>query len=233
MTATKAYLAQNQASPPPDSSQYVSLPNGTIETKAAWRPLNAAEAKSGRFHMQRVRFYEASGSGYCYRDATWGLVALHIIQKTPSAPYFVYATFEQADNIQTTGGQPVEDTDGNLRQPAPATATTPQVCLQDPTPPTTPPQSPEVPSNLGQVILTNDPKTCMPASAPTYCTAPGSRLYYRNETTQAAEGGNICVNKRDNDIPQYAIDANKAAHAAITAYLKEFGVAWLVPWLCR
>ncbi len=90
---TKAYLAKYKKSPPPGSNTLVSLPNGTIEIKAGWRPLIPSEAASGRFHAQTVRFYEnPSGDNinFFYHDATWGLVALHIIQKTPSAPYFIY-----------------------------------------------------------------------------------------------------------------------------------------------
>ena len=116
----------------------VSLPYGTIEIKAGWRPLNPSELASGHFHTQPVRFYEQVSSGStaaCYRDAVWGLVALHIIQKTPSAPYFIYATFEQADNIKTAAGAPIEDADGNIVVPQTAPPTTPQECLVDPRPP--------------------------------------------------------------------------------------------------
>ena len=121
VAATRDYLAKNRYSPPPGSSQYVSLPNGTIEIKAAWRPLNPSEVASGRFHAQRVRFYERTGAtAYCYRNANWGLVALHIIQKTPSAPYFIYASFEQADNLLTA--------DGKLR----SRTSTGTFCLQSP-----------------------------------------------------------------------------------------------------
>lgn len=84
--ATKAFLAKNHASPPAGSANMVSLPYGTIEIKAGWRPLNPSELSSGRYHTQPVRFYELAGSSStatCYRDAVWGLVALHIIQKTP------------------------------------------------------------------------------------------------------------------------------------------------------
>lgn len=227
---TQTYLKTHKASPPSDSLTMVSQKDGTIETKSAWRPLNQAEVKSGRFHTQQVRFYEAiptSGSP-CFRDATWGLVALHIIQKTPSAPYFVYATFEQADNLLTADGKPVEDVDGNLMQPAPATPTTPQVCLVDPQPkPGLPPPS---------VILTSDPTTCQPVQKAAYCVTPGKRLYYVNENTgfavppPAPVGGNICVNKRDNDLPSYVVDANKAAHSAISAYLQTNQIK-SAPWL--
>src|SRR5260370_805614 len=186
-----------------------------------WRPLNSSEAKSGRFHMQRVRFYEHLKNGpspYCYRDANWGLVALHIIQKTPSAPYFIYATFEQTDNLLTADGRAVEDVDANLMQPPQATPTDPQVCLINPQP--KPGQA-----VVAQLLLTADPNTSIPIKSPTFCDLPGKRLFYRNENVSmtipppSPTGGNICVNRRDNDIPQYAIDANKAAHAAIGAYL--------------
>lgn len=227
--ATKTYLSTNQASPPAGSTTLVSLPDGTIEVKAAWRPLNPDEASSGKFHMQTVRFYEGQPGSPCYRDATWGLVALHIIQKTPSAPYFIYATFEQTDNLLTADGKPVEDADGNVISPAPATSRTPQVCLQDPQPPQSSPPN-ETPSTLGNVIITDDPSTCQPAQTPQYCTDPGSRLYYRDETGQTPNGGNICVDRRDNDIPDYVIAANSQAHAAISAYLQQNNIK-SAPWL--
>ena len=83
---------------------------GTVEIKSAWRPLNAYD-NPARFHVQTVRFYEDKGpnNSICYFEQKWGLIALHIIQKTPSAPAFIYATFEQADNIRQPNGTPVED----------------------------------------------------------------------------------------------------------------------------
>jgi hypothetical protein len=233
VSATKAYLAQNQASPPAGSSTMVSLPYGTVEVKAGWRPLNPSELQSGRFHAQRVRFYEGTPSAPCYRDATWGLVALHIIRKTPSAPYFVYATFEQADNLLTADGEPVEDAGGNIIvEPEPATATSPQVCLVDPQP--DPPGTSEAPSTSGMVILTDDPATCQPAASTDYCGAPGNRLYYRNAVfsppNNQPSDGNVCVNKRDNPIPDYVIAANEQAHDGIGEYLQENGIS-SVPWL--
>ena len=239
--ATRKYLEVNKKSPPSDSHDLISLPDGTIEIKAAWRPLNPSEFDSGRFHTRAVRFYEVPPGGNpaakCYIDAKWGLIALHIIQKTPSAPYFIYATFEQADNLQTADGRFVEDVDGNLLLPTPESATTPQVCLRDPRPTAqgNPPTAAEVTSTDGSVILTEDPTTCKPAGAAVhYCDVPGSRLYYRNAGSMppntAPSGGQICVNRRDNPIPDYAIEANKLAHAAIKDYLASVGVP-SSPWL--
>jgi hypothetical protein len=188
----------------------------------------------GRFHTQRVRFYEARPDVQgkrvppCYRDETWGLVALHIIQKTPSAPYFIYATFEQADNILTADGKYVEDVDGNIiASPVPATATTPQVCLNDPKPMSTGQDT----SDSAIVILTDNPNptssTCVPPQTASYCDSPGKRLYYHNDNprgtppTPQPRGGRICVDKRDNSIPDFVIAANSQAHAAISAYLQQ------------
>ncbi len=233
VTKTKSFLMQNRISPPAGSSDMVSLPYGTVETKAGWRPLNPSEISSGRFHTQTVRFYENGTNGTCFRDAIWGLVALHIIQKTPSAPYFIYATFEQADNILTADGKPVEDNDGNITvRPQPATATSPQVCLIDPRP--KPPGDPTKTSVNGSVILTNDPAKCQPAPTP-YCGAPGSQLYYINTAfpppaQPQPTAGNICVDKRDNAIPDYVIDANKQAHSAMSAYFQQNGIR-SAPWL--
>jgi hypothetical protein len=232
VAATKQYLAANQKSPPPGSTNLVSLPDGTIEMKAAWRPLNADEIASGRFHIQKARFYEGDTHNPSYRNAVWGLVALHIIQKTPTAPYFIYATFEQADNILTADGKPVEDENGNIiPQNEPGTATTPQVCLVDPQPPLIQSQD-ERGSINGSVILTDDPRIGKPAAMPSYCGA-GSKLYYHNErsgtSTNVPADGDICVDKRDNAIPDYAIKANTQAHAAIADYLKQLAIK-SAPW---
>ena len=231
--ATKAYLAQNKASPPAGSTTMVSLPNGTIEIKAGWRPLNPSELASGRFHTQPVRFYERAGSSTtaaCYRDAVWGLVALHIIQKTPSAPYFIYATFEQADNIKTAGGTPIEDPDGNIVVAQTKPPTSPQECLIDPRPPVGPTNKNA--SSNGSVILTSNTATCAPLASQQYCATPGQRLFYHNAPSPqpVPSAGNICVNSRINKIPSYVITANLNAHAAIAAYLKSKSIS-SAPWL--
>jgi hypothetical protein len=231
ITATQNYLAKYQASPTPDNANYVSLPNNTIEIKAAWRVLNDDEIKSGRFYITTVRHYEPNGM--CFVDATntFGLVALHIIQKTPSAPYFIYATFEQADNILNADKVAVEDADGKIVNPA-QTATTPQVCLNDPVPPAG--NAPGV-SALSNVTFTSNTATCAPPASPAYCAAPGPQLYYQNTAglTGLPTAGFICVNQRDQAIPQEVIAANQAAHAAMTAYFQQNNIPLSPPppWL--
>jgi hypothetical protein len=109
-----SYVIAQTASPPAGGAAAISLPSGTVEIKAGWRRLTSTEAGSGRFYSTRVRFYRNGAGGVTYQDTVFGLVALHIIHKTPNRPYFVYATFEQADNLLDSAGRRVEDENGNV-----------------------------------------------------------------------------------------------------------------------
>ena len=214
-TATMNYLNANQASPPPGSTDVVSLPDGTIEAKAGWRELTSEELKSGRFTTATVRFYETKNNNFCYRQRTFGLVALHLIQKTSTAPYFIYATFEQADNILTTAGKPVENEDGGINLPLPP-------CRSDQTAPCPTTPTVDLADSSNSMI---PPQVNLVPTGAQYCTAstgtaPVNRLYYLNSSVKSGlpNSGFICVNYRDNAIPQPIVDANQAAHGAIRAY---------------
>jgi hypothetical protein len=223
--ATGQYVLANKKDPT-DADKYVLLPANSIEVKAGWRVLNTSEMNSGRFHTATVRYYEKGSGGVhsCYQQATFGLVALHIIQKTPLAPYFIYATFEQADNILDTSGRPVEDVDGSLMPPS-------QPCRSDQTQPC--PTTPSV--TLNDTATVNPvhvpPQVVLVPSNAAYCTSgtntpPPNQLFYLNKTGLPAlpTQGYICVNKRDNDIPPVIIDTNKNAHAMIRSYSSSNGV---------
>jgi hypothetical protein len=114
--------------PPP----YINLPVsdpvnkklGSIEIKTAWRRLGKNDDPS-KFYTARVRYYVGTVSngtptvqGFVDSDQVgeiWGLVALHIIQKTPNAPTFIYATFGHINNIVDANGNPVEEPDGTTK----------------------------------------------------------------------------------------------------------------------
>ena len=172
-----------------------------IEIKSAWRPLSPGEATSGRFLTSTVRYYEQpDGATSCYREATWGLVGMHVISFALSAPWVIWTTFEQADNILDKNGQPTEDVNGNR--------------IVQVASPTTP-------------VLSSDPDVPDPtvtASGP-YCTAPGSQLYFRENPKYGTvpSGGNICVNGRWSAPEKIFIDANVEAHTVISAYLASHG----------
>ncbi|MDB5093737.1 MAG: hypothetical protein JWO85_1838 [Candidatus Eremiobacteraeota bacterium] len=234
VTATKNYLASATADPTPAPSGVpattVSLPYGTIEMKAGWRVLTDAEMKSGRFHTATARYYEfvyppGKPRTYCWHQATFGLVALHVIQKTPTAPYFVYATFEQADNIQTPQGKAVENDDGSIAnapvcpsgQASPCPTTPLEVLVDGSTP---------LPNS------TYPPNIALATPSAAYCTAnlqtrPTNQLYYLEEGAAGAQptSGFVCVNGRQNPIPQTIVDVNHSVQGSIVAYEKAHGFA--------
>ncbi|HEX5724881.1 MAG TPA: hypothetical protein VFX98_05415, partial [Longimicrobiaceae bacterium] len=219
--ASAAYVRANRASPPAGGAEAASLPFGTIEIKAAWRRLTPAEVASGRFYRAPVRFYRqaASGSGTAFVDDTLGLIALHIIHKTPSRPHFVFATFEQADNLLDAQGDTVEDVYGNVY---------PQYQNVPPTDPMLTPTAAQMPSADTGYTPTN----VQSISPLTAASVPGSRLYYINSSTRGfgyLPQGPISVNRRLHSIPPAIVQANQNAQAAIAAYNQQNGIA-SSPW---
>jgi len=216
-TATLQYLQKNLSSPPPGSTSMVSFLLNTIEVKAAFRPLGPQDTAS-RFYTTKVRYYEPSGTGYCYVEDTWALIGLHIIQKTANSPTFVYATFEQADNITTTAGQPVEDANGQVIVPNSGATTNPPLSFKDsnqafaptpvlPTVSTVPPGAPYCPTTAG--------------------TQPNLQLYYMElgSPSVVPKGGPVCQVSRNNPIPAAIVEANATVHNAMQAYAKTTGVS--------
>ena len=212
-------------------TNYVLFPVQSMEAKAAFRRLTRKERDSGRFHITRVRYYEKSSAGDpCYREEDWGLLALHIIQKTPTAPAYTWATFEQADNLQTETGRSIEDADGKIVVPG-LPADTPALAYQDGVYKDNPQETPCV-SIAGQ---TTPP--CVASrnatDSPPFCADPGARLYYSEILYDAKDqptnnripvGGNICVTGRAHPIPDTIIGVNQEAHTAISGYEKQHGL---------
>jgi hypothetical protein len=214
---------------------FIKFPSGTVEAKSAWRPLTTTEASSGRFHMALVRTYHATGTNNnqaCWTQQPWGMLALHVIQKTPTAPYFIYATFSQADNIMNTSGQPIEDANGKL-----ITANVPN--------------SPSTPSALDSGISTPAGQNPIAANLATPGTSTsttstagfetfnvttaqcqaGKRLYLVNSAGTFTPQGPICVNARAHPIPSDIINVNAVAHAAIKNYNAQYNGGKSTPWL--
>ncbi len=169
-----------------------------VELKTSWRPLNPTEQASGRFFTTTVRYYEQPSKGVsCYREGVWGLVGMHLISFSVSAPWVIWSSFEQADNILTASGQPVEDVNGKVLIPA-ATPTSP--------------------------ALASNPNQTNPTVTKTgdYCTAPGKQLFFQENPNYGTmpSGGNICVNGRFTQPEPIFVNANTEAHTVMAAYLK-------------
>ena len=78
-------------------AESVQYPDGAIAVKASWRELEPGE--EGRFLTREcVVFDTKDGKPGPKRWRTMGLVGLHIVQKTPSAPQWIWATFEHKGN---------------------------------------------------------------------------------------------------------------------------------------
>jgi cytochrome c len=73
----------------------IAAPDGAMLVKAAWREVGSAE--EARYLTARARICEA-GAGCSLR--TVGLVGFHVMQKTKSAPEWIWSTFEHADNVE-------------------------------------------------------------------------------------------------------------------------------------
>lgn len=78
----------------------ITLPTGTVEVKAAWRPLSSIPSSQWyRYHIAHVLVYSGNANPPTPTSQPYALVALHIIHKTPNYPAFIFATFEQVDDF--------------------------------------------------------------------------------------------------------------------------------------
>ena len=87
-------------------SPAITLPSGTVEVKAAWRPLSSIpQDQQNRYHTATVITYSGTDLQPIPELQTYALVGLHLIHKTPNYPAFIFATFEQVDDLtnQLTG----------------------------------------------------------------------------------------------------------------------------------
>jgi hypothetical protein len=99
LVTNKFYDARNQGTAAVSTTQGVLLPNGAIEIKAAWLEITD-QSRWPRYRMVQLPILDTptdSVTSVC-RMAHMGLVALHIIQKTPLGQQFVWASFEHVDN---------------------------------------------------------------------------------------------------------------------------------------
>jgi len=209
--------------PPP----YVSLPPsnptagtvGSIEIKASFRKLGPKDDPT-KFYTANVRYYHKDAMGrLAYVDSNdptvnevWGLTSLHIIQKTPNAPTFVFATFGHINNIVDAAGNNVELPDGT---------TQPQYLNSPPFLPalTIVPSQNGMPQNVS-VVGNGIP----PVNTST------SQLYFNNIRGHIHIGSGlynlpININRRIFPIPPTITAANRAAFAAISAVNP--GAVWL------
>ncbi len=74
----------------------ITFPNQSLDIKSAW--MDMTNAKNPQRYYTRTATVMDPMTGKC-SPKTVGLVGLHIVQKTPSQPQWIWSTFEQVDNV--------------------------------------------------------------------------------------------------------------------------------------
>jgi hypothetical protein len=75
---------------------------GSIDVKAAWIDMTGV-AHPERYYTRTAYVMDPFANPVTCKATLVGLVGLHIVQKTPSRPQWIWSTFEQIDNVP--GGQ--------------------------------------------------------------------------------------------------------------------------------
>lgn len=88
----KWYLRSNLPTPP----QSVTFDNGALDVKSAWIDMTNIPHPE-RFYVRTAHVLDPV-TGQC-KDLKVGLVGLHIVQKTPSRPQWIWSSFEHIDNV--------------------------------------------------------------------------------------------------------------------------------------
>jgi hypothetical protein len=81
------------------------FPFGSVEVKAAWREFrDEPERVRKRYYRTRVMIKNYRTNTCAEKEL--GLIAFHIVHKTPKRPQWVWASFEHTDNVPTFGQAP-------------------------------------------------------------------------------------------------------------------------------
>ena len=76
----------------------VQFPFGSIAVKSAWVPMKGFTQEQQKRFYTRTALVRDPNTGKCGQE-TVGLLGLHIIQKTPSRPQWIWSSFEQVDIV--------------------------------------------------------------------------------------------------------------------------------------
>lgn len=85
---------------------------GSIELKFAWKVIVPGKDVKERYFTKRVFVLDSNQKS---KEVTVGLVGMHIGTKTVSSPQWIWATFEQVDNLETNG---LTKIDGHYLKPS-------------------------------------------------------------------------------------------------------------------
>jgi hypothetical protein len=91
-------LPQNQT---PVGANIV-FPNGALDVKSAWIDMTNMPNAS-RYYTRLAWLLDPISAVCSATPVSVGLVGLHIVQKTPTRPQWIWSTFEQVDNVPPPG----------------------------------------------------------------------------------------------------------------------------------
>ena len=74
------------------------FPNGSVAIKVAWLDLRGFPSRQRKRFYTRPALVRDPQSGKCSKTEM-GLVGLHVVQKTPSRPQWIWSSFEQVDTV--------------------------------------------------------------------------------------------------------------------------------------
>jgi hypothetical protein len=82
--------------------------NGALDVKSAWMDMTGLPpSQTSRYYTRQALVLDPTQPTNGCTTITVGLVGLHIVQKTPTRPQWIWTTFEQVDNVppssSTTG----------------------------------------------------------------------------------------------------------------------------------
>src|SRR5215472_1929777 len=106
------YLRSNlpKVPSPRPATPVMEFPIGSVVVKAAWLDMAGFSLSQTKRYYTRTATVREPGTGTCSR-ITVGLVGLHIIQKTPSRPQWIWSSYEQIDSVPPSRfGEPVKFT---------------------------------------------------------------------------------------------------------------------------
>jgi len=101
---------------------------GVVEIKLAWKILEPGKDHAERYYSTEAYVLNEDGS---FSIKKVGLVGMHIASRTQSSPQWIWATFEQVDNLET---DPLKEVDGRPIKPSfydPACPTCPVNLIPD------------------------------------------------------------------------------------------------------
>ncbi len=98
--ANKWYLRSNLpvVPVPRPPAPAVEFPIGAVVVKSAWVEMEGFSEAQQRRYYTRMAMVRDPGTGKC-AQARVGLIGLHITQKTPSRPQWIWSSFEQVDTV--------------------------------------------------------------------------------------------------------------------------------------